>query len=119
MGTLKILPTTNGGASPRNQKKKYMEEMTMSEEIKEIKIIGRISKAGKEYFQTAIKEEGKEESTFIPVFFKKGVEKLNYISKENKVDKRGVVYTLYTLNAKNVFMPLEESGKIEKAIIME
>ena len=88
----------------------------MAEEIKTIKIIGRISKAGKEYFQTALNEEGKE-SVFIPVFLKKGIEKLNYESMEKKVDKRGVVYTLYELNTKNVFMPTEEDGTIKRAII--
>ena len=88
------------------------------EETKTMKIIGRISKKGNEYFQTAIKDEGAEESRFIPVFLKKGVEKLNYISKETKVDKRGVVYTLYDVEKKNCFMPLEpESGKIEKVVI--
>ena len=81
------------------------------------KIIGRISKAGREYFQTAIMEEGKTESTFIPVFLKKGVEKLNYKTKEKKVDKRGVVYTLYEVPTYNVFMPKNENGKIERAII--
>lgn len=84
-----------------------------------VKIIGRISKAGKEYLQTAIQIEGKEDSKFIPVFLKKGVEKLNYNTKENKVDKRGVVYTLYEVPAKNVFMPInEETKEIEKAIIV-
>lgn len=82
-----------------------------------MKIIGRISKAGKEYWQTAIKEEGKEESTFIPVFLKKGVETLNYKSVESKVDKRGVVYKLYDIDDKNVFIPKEEDGTIKKAII--
>lgn len=81
------------------------------------KLIGRISKAGKEYLQTAIREEGKEESTFIPVFLKKGIEKLNFISCEKKVDKRGVVYTLYEVETRNVFMPKEEDGSIKKAII--
>lgn len=80
-------------------------------------IIGRISKQGKEYWQTAIKEEGKEESTFIPVFLKKGITTLNYKSMEKKVDKRGVVYTLYEIEDKNVFMPKEEDGTIKKAII--
>lgn len=84
-----------------------------------IKIIGRISKKGVEYFQTAIKVEGEEESKFIPVFLKKGVEKLNYISKENKVDKRGVVYTLYEVSSKNVFFPKNEAEVIDKAIIMK
>lgn len=85
-----------------------------------IKIIGRISKAGKEYLQTAIKEEGKEESTFIPVFLKKGVEKLNFERMEKKFDKRGVAYTLYEVNAKNVFFPSLDPNKendILKAII--
>lgn len=82
-----------------------------------MKIIGRISKAGNEYFQTAIKVEG-EDNVFIPVFLEKGIEKLNFISSERKVDKRGVVYTLYEVDDRNVFMPIEEeSGKVEKAII--
>lgn len=89
----------------------------MAEEIKTTKIIGRISKAGKEYFQTAINVEGQEDNKFIPVFLKKGLDKLNYISKENKVDKRGVVYTLYDVDSKNVFMPVEENGEIARAII--
>lgn len=87
-------------------------------EQKTVKLIGRISKAGQEYLQTAIKEEGKEQSTFIPVFLKKGVEKLNYISKEKKVDRRGEVYTLYEVEAANVFFPplRDENDKL-KAII--
>ncbi len=86
-------------------------------EKKEIKLIGRISKAGKEYLQTAINVEGQEENEFIPVFFKKGIETLNYISKEQKVDKRGVVYTLYTVDAKNVFFPEPKEGEKRRAII--
>ena len=82
-----------------------------------VKLIGRISKKGVEYWQTAIKVEGQEESKFIPVFLKKGVEKLNYVSKENKVDKRGVVYTLYEVDKRNVFMPVDDNGVIERAII--
>lgn len=83
-----------------------------------VKVIGRISKEGKEYLQTAIKIEGQEESKFIPVFLKKGLEKLNYESKENKVDKRGQVYTLYTFDKKNVFFPIDEkTNQIERAII--
>lgn len=85
-----------------------------------MKIIGRISKAGNEYFQTAIKVEGEENNVFIPVFLKKGIEKLNFTSSEKKVDKRGVVYTLYEVDDKNIFMPVEEeSGKVEKAIVMK
>lgn len=87
-------------------------------EEKTVKIIGRISKAGKEYWQTAIQEEGKEESTFIPVFLKKGVEKLNFVTAEHKFDKRGVAYTLYEINAKNVFFPEPQNeNDIKKAII--
>lgn len=92
-----------------------MENKEIKNEI--TKIIGRISKAGKEYWQTAIKVDGQEESLFIPVFLKKGIEKLNYISMERKVDKRGVCYTLYEVPTKNVFMPTEEDGSIKKAII--
>ena len=93
--------------------------MSEQKEIKNeiVKIIGRISKKGVEYFQTAIKVEGQEQSDFIPVFLKKGVEKLNYKSMEKKVDKRGVVYTLYEIDARNVYMPVDENGKITKAII--
>lgn len=88
-------------------------------EIKEdiVKVIGRISKAGNEYFQTAIHDEGDEQGTFIPVFLKKGVEKLNYKSKEVKKDKNNVVYSLYEIEARNVFMPLDKDGKCTKAIV--
>lgn len=92
---------------------------TATQEIKKaeyVKVIGRISKGGREYFQTAINNGG-EDNDFIPVFLKKGIEKLNYKSMENKVDKRGVVYTLYEVPFKNVFMPKNEDGKIEKAIV--
>ena len=82
-----------------------------------VKIIGRISKKGNEYWQTAIRVEGQEENKFIPVFLKKGVERLNYVSQEKKVDKRGVVYTLYEIDKKNVFFPVEEDGLVNKAII--
>lgn len=83
-----------------------------------VKLIGRISKKGEEYLQTAIHVEGQEQSEFIPVFFKKGLEKkLNYNSVEKKVDKRGVVYNLYDVDAKNVFFPQEEDGSIKRAII--
>ena len=83
-----------------------------------MKIIGRISKKGEEYWQTAIKVEGQENSKFIPVFLKKGIEKLNYQSVEKKVDKAGVVYNFYTVEDSHVFMPLDEETKeIKKAII--
>ena len=92
-----------------------------------VKLIGRISTAGKEYLQTAINVEGQEENEFIPVFLKKGLEKLNFISQEKKVDKRGVVYTLYEVDKKNVFFPEPEEIKNDdgtitvkkKAIIMK
>ena len=80
-----------------------------------VKLIGRISKKGVEYLQTAIHVEGQEESEFIPVFFKKGVEKLNFISQEKKVDKRGVVYTLYEVDAKNVFFPESKEEEVTEA----
>ena len=90
-----------------------------NKEIKKeiVKVIGRISKKGNEYFQTAIKVEGREENEFIPVFLKKGVEKLRYDSMEYKIDKRGVVYTVYEVPARNVFFPKEENGKVLKAIV--
>lgn len=92
-----------------------MDDKEIKNEI--VKVIGRISKAGKEYYQTAIRVEGQDDGVFIPVFLKKGVEKLNYKSMEKKVDKRGVVYTLYEIPTKNVYMPEDEDGKITKAII--
>ena len=82
-----------------------------------LKIIGRISKEGKEYLQMAINEEGKE-GRFIPVYLKHGVEKLNFISQEKKVDKRGTVYTLYVVEKKNVFMPIDNDEKIVKKAII-
>lgn len=92
-------------------------ESAPAKEIKKdiVKVIGRISKEGKEYFQTALNNGA--DSEFIPVFLKKGVEKLNYKSMERKVDKRGVTYVLYDVPAKNVYMPADEDGKITKAIV--
>lgn len=90
-----------------------------NKEIKKevVKVIGRISKKGNEYFQTAIKVEGKEENEFIPVFLKKGLEMFSCVSMVNKIDKRGVVYTLYEVPARNIFFPKEENGKVLKAIV--
>lgn len=85
--------------------------------MEKVKIIGRISKAGKEYWQTAINIEGSEENKFIPVFLMKGVTELHYESKERNVDKRGVAYTLYEIDKRNVFFPKDENGIIERAII--
>lgn len=83
-----------------------------------MKIIGRISKSGKEYWQTAIKVEGQEQSEFIPVFLKKGLEKLNFTSKETKKDKNNVVYYLYDVDDNNVFLPpVDEKNPIKRAII--
>lgn len=84
-----------------------------------IKIIGRISKGGKEYYQTAINVEGQENNEFIPVFLKKGLEKLNFEKSENKVDKRGEKYTLYEVDKRNVFMPIDEvAKKVVRAIVV-
>lgn len=84
-----------------------------------IKIIGRISKGGKEYYQTAINVEGQENNEFIPVFLKKGLEKLNFEKSENKVDKRGEKYTLYEVDKRNVFMPIDETAKkVVRAIVV-
>lgn len=85
--------------------------------MEKVKIIGRISKKGNEYFQTAIPVEGSTENKFIPVFLKKGIEKLNYLTQEKKVDKRSVVYTLYEVDRKNIFFPVEEDGTVVKAIM--
>lgn len=85
-----------------------------------VKIIGRISKAGKEYLQTAVKDG--EKTVWLPVFLKKGVEKLNFERMEKKFDKRGVAYTLYEVNAKNVYFPEvnpEDEKDIRKVIIMK
>ena len=83
-----------------------------------MKIIGRISKTGKEYWQTTIREEGKTEDTWIPVFPKKGVEKLNFKTMERKLDKRGVAYTLYEVEDKNCYMPpVKDEKDIKKVII--
>ena len=91
----------------------------VNKEIKNeiVKVIGRISKKGNEYFQTAINVEGEQENKFIPVFLKKGVEKLKLTSMERKVDKRGVVYTKNEVHDSNVFLPKEEKGEIAKAIV--
>lgn len=83
-----------------------------------IKVIGRISQKGTEYLQTAVHGENDGEGRFIPVYLKKTVDKLNYISMEKKVDKRGQVYLLYEIDKKNVFFPVDENtNKVEKAII--
>lgn len=79
-----------------------------------MKIIGRISAKGNVYYQTAIREEGKEDSIFVPVFVKKALEgKFEFTSKERKVDKRGVVYDLFEIPDKNAFKTTDEEGNIK------
>lgn len=109
MRALHIYRNLKGDIKMENENKEIKKEI--------VKVIGRISKRGNEYFQTPINVEGREENEFIPVFLKKGVEKLSYVSMENKIDKRGVVYTLYEVPARNVFFPKEENGKVLKAIV--
>lgn len=76
-----------------------------------MKLIGRISAKGNKYYQTAINIEG-EETKFLPVFLKKGLEKFEMVSLEKKVDKKGVVYELIEVPDKNVFHPpVGEDGK--------
>lgn len=78
-----------------------------------MKLIGRISMKGTKYYQTALNKEG-EETEFIPVYLKKGLEKFEIISQERKVDKRGQVYELIEVPDKNVFKPAPgEDGKIK------
>lgn len=79
-----------------------------------MKIIGRISAKGNTYYQTAISEEGEGYSIFVPVFVKKALEgKFEFISKERKVDKRGVVYDLFEIPDKNAFKITDEEGNIK------
>ena len=79
-----------------------------------MKIIGRLSAKGNMYYQTAIREEGKEESIFVPVFIKKALEgKFEFTSKERKIDKKGVVYDLYEIPDKNAFKKVDEEGNIK------
>lgn len=84
-----------------------------------MRIVGRISAKGTEYFKTALRREGEEQDAWIPVYLKKGVEKLNYQSVEKKVDSLGKVYNLYIVEDRNVFLPVDENtNKIEKAIVL-
>ena len=92
----------------------------METKMETIKVIGRTSAAGKYYYQTAIHEEGNEQGRFIPVYLKKGLEKLNYKSFEKKVDKRGQVYDLYEIEKSHVFFPIDEkTNQVEKAMIVK
>lgn len=73
-----------------------------------MKIIGRLSQKGNMYYQTAIKEG--EETNWIPVFVKKALEgKFEIISREKKVDKKGVVYELIEVADSHVFKPEGEN----------
>lgn len=82
-----------------------------------VKVIGRISAKGTNYFQTAVKVEGEEKDVFIPVYLKKGLDKMNYISIEKKIDKNGKIYDLYTFDAKHVFFPEPEEVKHEDGTV--
>jgi hypothetical protein len=84
-----------------------------------MKIIGRISKKGNEYFQTAFNKEGEDHGEWVPVFIKKELDgKLNYTSVENKVDKRGVVYKLYDVEDKHCWIIEKPDGTgVEKVVI--
>lgn len=81
-----------------------------------MKIIGRISKKGNKYYQTAVNKEG-EETKWISVFLKKGLENFEMISLEKKVDKKGVMYELIEIPDKNVFKPAPDETGFEKYII--
>lgn len=113
-----------------NEKKKEFKNYGAFEyEWPTIRIIGRFSKGSeekpsREYYQTSFDDgiaetfDG-EPTNFVPVFLKKGVEKLNFDAVEVKLDKANQAYKLYTLNAKNVFIPLNEKGKVTKVIVMK
>ena len=83
-----------------------------------MKIIGRLSKKGNMYYQTAIKEEGMDEAKFYPVFVKKSLEgKFDIISREKKVDKKGAVYELIEVADSHVFRPEVAEGEEVKFVI--
>lgn len=76
-----------------------------------MKIIGRMSAKGNMYYQTAVNHEGSD-TEWIPVFVKKSLEgKFEFISKEKKVDKKGVVYECIEIPDKNVFKATTETGE--------
>lgn len=81
-----------------------------------MKLIGRVSQEGKKYYQAAINKEG-EETKFIPVFVKKGLDKFEVTYLENKVDKRGRAYELIEVPDKNVFKPEPDKDGFIKYII--
>ena len=77
-----------------------------------IKIIKRISKDGKEYFQIA--ENLENETVWKPVFISKKLrdKKFETISNERKVDKKGNVYEVLEIEKKNLFKVPEENTYI-------
>ena len=89
-------------------------------DIKTLKVIGRMSSKGKEYYQTVVNEND-DDLKFVPVFLKSGLTKLNFESKEKKVDSRGQVYTCYEINQKHCFMVMDENGtdNMVRVIIMK
>ena len=69
------------------------------------KIIKRISKAGKEYYQIA--ENTENETKWLPVFVSKKIENGDFakVSTERKVDKNGQVFEIIEVKASNLFKP--------------
>jgi hypothetical protein len=74
-----------------------------------VKIIKRISKEGKDYFQIA--ENGDNETAWLPVFISTKLEnkKFEIISTERKVDKNGKVFEVLEINKKNIFKVPEKN----------
>ena len=81
-----------------------------------MKLIGRISLKGNKYYQTALNKEN-EQTEWIPVYIKKGLEKFEIVSQERKVDKNGQVYELIEVPDKNVFKPAPGEDGVVKYII--
>ena len=78
-----------------------------------MKLIGRVSAKGNTYYQTAkrvTKEDGTEETVWYPVFLKKSLDgKFDTISREKKVDSRGIVYELIEIADSHVFEAVEDA----------
>lgn len=74
-----------------------------------VKIVKRISKEGKDYFQIA--ENRDNETAWLPVFISTKLEnkKFEIISTERKVDKNGKVFEVLELNKKNIFKVPEKN----------
>lgn len=79
-----------------------------------IKIIGRISKEGKAYYQYA--ENKDDTTTWCPVFVSKKLPdgKFEQISRERKVDKNGNVFEVIEINERNLYKPSEGKYIITK-----